>query len=325
MNNAPIALLTDRRYAGPAVPGDWYHENILRDDALLRDALRMHGLDSVRLAWDDPSADWSSFQALVFRTTWDYYERFEEFMAWFDQVRTFVRLVNNPQALSWNMHKRYLLELQQKGVSVVPTLMLDRGTEPDWHGLLEENNWSQAVVKPAVSGGARLTYRLSHDNVDEISRLVGQHLTREDFLVQPFMADIQRTGEDTLMVLGGTYTHAVRKMAKKGDFRVQDDYGGTVASLEPTDEQRALALRAMQASGFDLVYGRVDVVADEQGEPLVMELEIIEPELWLRYHPPAAQPFAQAIAREVELGQTADRTSYEAEWKRDGPEPDPQG
>lgn len=302
MNSAPIALLTDRRYVGPAAPGNWYHQNILRDDALLADALNRLGLHSVRLAWDDPTADWSSFQALVFRTTWDYYERFNEFSAWFERVRTATRLINNPAALSWNMHKQYLLELHQKGIAVVPTLMLDRGTEPDWHRLLEENNWSEAVVKPAVSGGARLTFRLSHDNAAEISRLVHPHLAREDFLLQPFMADIQRTGEDTLMVLGGTYTHAVRKVAQTGDFRVQDDFGGTVEALNPTDEQVRLALGAMQASGFDLVYGRVDMVADEQGKPLVMELEIIEPELWLRFHPPAAEPFAQAVAREVGCG-----------------------
>ena len=302
MSNTPIALLTDLRYAGPAAPGDWYHENILRDDGLLHDALRRLGLNSERVAWDDPSVDWSSFQALVFRTTWNYYECFEAFLAWFNQVRTRVRLINNPAALAWNMHKRYLSELQQKGIAVVPTVMLERGSEPDWHRLLEQNNWPQGVVKPAVSGGARLTYRLSHDNAAEISRLVRPHLIHEDFLLQPFMADIQRTGEDTLMIRGGTYTHADRQIAQKDDFRVQDDYGGTVEPLDPSDEQVDLALRAMQASGFDLVYGRVDMVAGEQGEPLVMELEIIEPELWLRFHPPAAELFAQAIAREVERG-----------------------
>ncbi|TVQ65146.1 MAG: hypothetical protein EA360_10565 [Balneolaceae bacterium] len=290
-----VALLTDPRFTGEAAPGDWYHRQILDDDALLQKALTARELPSVRLSWDDPDADWSAFRALVFRTTWDYFERFAEFSAWFERVRTQTILINPPDALSWNMHKGYLQELQQKGVPVVPVRMIPAGSSRPLASLLSEAGWGEAVIKPAVSGGARLTYRIRPSNAAEVEQLLKPHLAREDFLLQPFMPDILTTGEDSLMVLNGEVTHAVRKVAKPGDYRVQDDHGGTVHPHTATPEQVQLALDTVQACGFSLAYARVDMVAGPGGAPLLMELEIIEPELWLRVHPPSADPFADAI------------------------------
>jgi glutathione synthase/RimK-type ligase-like ATP-grasp enzyme len=125
---------------------------------------------------------------------------------------------------------------------------------------------------------------------------VNRLLAAEAFILQPFQDEIVRTGEDTLMVLNGRYTHAVRKTAKAGDFRVQDDHGGTVHDYEPTGEQRDLAERAMAACRPAPAYGRVDMVRDNEGRMAVMEVELIEPELWLRHHPPAAAVLAEGIA-----------------------------
>lgn len=298
--NYDIALLTDHRYVGSARPGDWYHENILHDDRLLQDALRKQGLSSVRVDWADSNVDWLSFRALVFRTTWDYFERIDEFIPWLERVRKQSRLINPPEAITWNMHKRYMPELKRKGIPIVPTQMIPKGSAPVLNELLETAGWDEAVIKPAVSGAARLTYRLNHSNGAELTEKLGPHIENEDFLIQPFMPDIVATGEDTVMVFNGEVTHAVRKVAKEGDYRVQDDHGGTVHSHSPDKEQVELARKAVEASGFDLAYGRVDMVAGPDGSPLLMELEIIEPELWLRFHPPSAEAFADGIKKMVD-------------------------
>ncbi|MFO0824011.1 MAG: hypothetical protein U0792_13015 [Gemmataceae bacterium] len=136
---------------------------------------------------------------------------------------------------------------------------------------------------------------MNRQTAGEHQPLLETLLAQEAMLVQPFQDDVARTGEDTLMVFGGRYTHAVRKVAKPGDFRVQDDHGGTVHEYQPTQEQIELAERAVAACQPRPVYGRVDLIRDNNGRLAVMELELIEPELWLRFHPPAAEAFADGI------------------------------
>lgn len=296
MPSFDIALLTDRRYtATTAAVGDWYLKNILDDDRLLREALARHGLTSVRVDWADPAIDWSRFRCAVFRTTWDYFERFAEFDAWLDRAGRQTRLCNLGSTVRWNMDKHYLADLAGRGVPVVPSRFLERGSTQSLAGVLTETGWDEAVVKPCVSGAARHTYRVNRRTAADHQPLVSTLLTQEAMLVQPFQTDIVRTGEDTLMVFGGRYSHAVRKVAKPGDFRVQDDHGGTVHEYQPTDEQIAVAEQAVAACHPVPVYGRVDLVRDNDGRLAVMELELIEPELWLRYHPPAADHFAAGL------------------------------
>ncbi|MCE9567776.1 MAG: hypothetical protein K8U57_37735 [Planctomycetes bacterium] len=291
-----IALLTDRRYtASTATEGDWYLQNILDDDKLLQEALARRGLTSMRVDWADPEIDWSQFRCAVFRTTWDYFERFAEFAAWLERVERTTRLCNPGATVRWNVDKHYLADLADRGVPVVPSQFLERGSTRTLSDVLAETGWDEAVIKPCVSGAARHTYRVNRQNALEHQPILTALLAQEAMIVQPFQADIARTGEDTLMVFGGRYSHAVRKVAKPGDFRVQDDHGGTVQDYQPTDEQIALAEQATAACHPLPVYGRVDMLRDNDGQLAVMELELIEPELWLRYHPPAAETFATRI------------------------------
>jgi len=291
-----VALLTDRRYtARSAAEGDWYLRNILDDDRLLQEALTRRGLTSVRVDWADPEIDWSRFRCAVFRTTWDYFERFEEFAAWLRRAERATRLCNSVSTVRWNVDKHYLADLADRGVPVVPSRFLERGSTRTLADVLAETGWDDVVIKPCVSGGARHTYRGSRRTATDLQPKLAALLAEEAMLVQPFQADIARTGEDSLMVFNGRYSHAVRKVAKPGDFRVQDDHGGTVHEYRPTDEQIALAERAAAVCRPTPVYGRVDMVRDNDGRLAVMELELIEPELWLRYHPPAAEAFAAGI------------------------------
>ncbi|WP_045222547.1 ATP-grasp domain-containing protein [Desulfonatronum thioautotrophicum] len=296
-----VALLTESRYAATsAAPHDWYLRNILRDDELLQNALAELGLSSVRLDWAAPDVDWSTFRCAVFRTTWDYFDRISEFHAWLRRVQAETRLCNAPETIWWNLDKHYLVDLRARDVPVVPFQLLEPDAPQNLHDLLDAAGWEEAVLKPCVSGGARHTYRVHRDAADTLQERVRPLLAAESFLLQPFIRDVVQTGEDTVMVVNGRVTHAVRKVPKAGDFRVQDDHGGTVHHLDPTQEHVELAQRAMAACDPVPSYGRVDMVRDKHGNLVVMELELIEPELWLRHHPPAAHAFAQAIAEHLQ-------------------------
>ncbi len=301
MTVSQIALLTDRRYEhSSAAEGDWYLGNILQEDALLQSALANLGLSSTRIDWSRAREDWAWYRCAVFRTTWDYFDRFAEFTAWLDRVEGQTRLCNPASIIRWNMDKHYLADLERRGIPVVRSRFVERGSQLRLGALLEETGWVEAVIKPCVSGAARHTYRLNRGNCDQLDGVIQPLLAAESFLFQPFEPAIMATGEDSLMVFGGRYSHAVRKVAKAGDFRVQDDHGGTVGPYQPAREQIELAERAIAACDPLPVYGRVDMIQDSRGGYAIMELELIEPELWLRFHPPAAVAFAEALAAFLE-------------------------
>jgi glutathione synthase/RimK-type ligase-like ATP-grasp enzyme len=298
--NSDVALVTERRYAAAeAAAGDWYLGNILREDRLLAEALAELGLSSVRVAWSDPECDWCGFRVTVLRTAWDYFDRFAEFCGWLERVERQTRLCNPPATLRWNMDKHYLADLEAAGVAIVPTRFVERGSPFAVQDYLDEFGWSEAVVKPCVSGGARHTYRATRENAAQVDALVRPVLAAEAMLVQPFVRSVLENGEDTLVAFDGRTTHAVRKTAKPGDFRVQDDHGGTVRRYEPSQAQVELAVQALGAVSPRPAYGRVDMVQLDDGRHAVMELELVEPELWMRLHEPSAKAFAAAIAAEL--------------------------
>jgi glutathione synthase/RimK-type ligase-like ATP-grasp enzyme len=295
-----IALLTDSRYTAPrAAEGDWYLANILREDELLTAALGELGFRTERIDWAQGDVDWSRYAAAVFRTTWDYFDRFDEFQSWLNTVESNVRLLNPADLVRWNWNKRYLLDLEAHGIPIVPSRVIPAGSPVPLQDLLRESGWSNAVVKPCIAGTARHTYRVNQSNAVEVDKTIQPLRMVESFLLQPFQTEIVHHGEDSLMVFGGRYSHAVRKKAKPGDFRVQDDHGGTLHAVDPSSDQIALAERAVAACPVTPAYGRVDMVRDNDGRWAIMELELIEPELWLRRHPPAAVDLTRAIAAQL--------------------------
>lgn len=295
-----VALLTERRYESTfAAADDWYLSNILEDDRLLQAALARHGIRSVRVDWSRPDVDWSAFRGAIFRTTWDYFDRPAEFAAWLARIETQTLLCNTAALVRWNMDKHYLADLEARGVAVVPSQFLERGMHTSLAELLHANDWNEAVIKPCVSGAARHTYRLNRANAADIDALIAPLRADESFLVQPFQNRIQTEGEDSLMLFAGRFGHAVRKVPKSGDFRVQDDHGGRVHPHDPTPAQIALAEAALAACPSPPAYARIDMITDNTGRFAIMELELIEPELWLRRHPPSAIAMADAIAFEM--------------------------
>ncbi|MDC7994080.1 ATP-grasp domain-containing protein [Altibacter sp. HG106] len=295
-----ITLVTEQRYAHPKKKTP-YIANILKEYELLKAALEAEGFLVKRTAWDNPNYAWENSDAVVLRTTWDYYERYDEFMTWLESVPQKTHLINSIDMVRWNVNKHYLHDLQQKQIPIVPTFFASTKTHRSLEEICKTNAWEHVIVKPAIGAAAYLTYQLQGSQIQAFTPRFAELLAQRDMLVQPFQKSITQKGEASLMVFGGRFTHAILKKAKAGDFRVQDDFGGTVHSYEASEAEITLAENAMNSCLSLPVYGRVDIMWDEAGAPMVSELELIEPEIWLRDHPSAAHQFARAI--KTKMGQ----------------------
>lgn len=294
MKQFDIVLLTQQDYLFPEVLSE-YNKNILMEDALLRAALEEKNLRVIRKSWDDTSFNWASTEFVLFRTPWDYFHRYDEFFLWLHQTAKLTQFINSIETVNWNIDKHYLIDLQQKNIPVVETHMIEAGTTTT---LLEEYKkcgHSEIILKPAISGTARHTYRITADTVQQHENIFQQLIQKESMLIQPFLESILTKGEITLVVMGGKFTHAVLKQAKSGDFRVQDDFGGTVNIYHASEKEIQFAEYIFQSIKPIPFYGRVDLVWDKNDALVVSELELIEPELWMRFNPSSAKILAEKI------------------------------
>ncbi len=289
-----ITLLTCRAYYKPdnITP---YIQNILIEQELLKFAFEAQGLKVDITYWDNPSYEWQQTKSILFRTVWDYFERFDEFWDWLEQVKTKTRLINSYELIKWNIDKHYLRDLKNNGIQVVPTYFADRGNNISLQEIANLNDWKHIVIKPAISASAFNTYKINNDEIEQKEQLFHELLQTHDMLVQPFFPTISELGEASLMVFGGKFTHAILKKAKAGDFRVQDDFGGTVHDYNPTQEEIKFAEKVFQSCTSLPIYGRVDIVWDSNKHIYLSELEIIEPELWIRNRPESANKIAEAV------------------------------
>jgi len=288
-----VVVLTQAEYINPEKV-DWYVQQVLDEDNYVLEALAAHGLNVIKKDWSDPEFDWTTARALMFRTTWDYFDRYAEFKPWLAHVSQTCILLNSAETIHWNIDKIYLQDLMTAGLNVAPTEFLKRHTSKTLKSLFEKTGWSEAVLKPAISGAARNTYRITSDTSHAHESIFTELLSGEDMLFQEFLNDIVTFGEISLMFMGGRYTHAVRKIAKTGDFRVQDDHGGRVEVYEASTEEIEFGLLALEVCPYNPIYARIDIVRDNLGNLSLCELELIEPELWFRNNPSAADELAKA-------------------------------
>jgi glutathione synthase/RimK-type ligase-like ATP-grasp enzyme len=256
------------------------------DDHPLVEALAGRGLSAAFVCWDDPDARWPSAGIVVIRSTWDYHRRLDAFLGWADFVGSVTSLCNAPAIVRWNSHKRYLVELAEKGVPTVPTELVTEGDR----STLGSGTY---IIKPAVSVGAERTIR--NATQADLDALVAT----DDVLVQPYVSEVETAGELSIVCVEGRPTHVVRKVPALGDFRVQEQHGASFDVIPLARSHESIAAAALGAVPADTLFARVDVVPVD-GELVVMELELIEPTLWLRWHPPAVDALADAIARRLE-------------------------
>jgi glutathione synthase/RimK-type ligase-like ATP-grasp enzyme len=276
------------------------HPDLTDDDALLGEALIRIGITWTAVPWDAPDTDWSGYDAVLIRSTWDYHEKAEAFFIWAAQLEASgTPLWNSAATVRRNGNKMYLRELEQAGVATVPTFWIVQGAErPDVRSIATEQGWSEIIAKPAVSAGGRglLRWAVSSDGApdDALSELAAG----SDVLIQPFLPQI-RSGEWSFVFFDGALSHVVRKTPGAGDYRVQAKFGGGVERVDPPVELIEQAWRAASLAGADL-YARVDGIPLD-GKLVVMEVELIEPDLFFHVAPEAASTLAAAIRHRMAL------------------------
>lgn len=267
--------------------------NLTEDDQALIGPLADCGIQARAAVWSDRSVPWHKADAVLVRSCWDYHLRLEEFLGWIAELeQAGVRVWNRPAMLRGNADKIYLRELERKGVSIVPTLWPEAGFELQQE--LRERNWKKAVVKPRVSATAHRTVLTAAEEADSAQALVDELRHGPGVMVQEYLEEVNTRGEWSLIFFAGQFSHAVIKTPKAGDFRVQHDFGGSETVASAPDSLIQAAGRVIAAAESTPLYARVDGV-ESAGQFLLMELELIEPALFLRLAEGAAERFAEAI------------------------------
>jgi len=289
-----VACTAPPRY--PDLEEDW---------PLLRAALDGLGIDAEAVVWSDPGVAWASYDLVVANGVWDYIHHPATFLDWTERVagELGVRVVNDPAVLRWNLDKRYLRDLEAAGVPVVPTTWVEPTRGADELAFPE----GEVVVKPAVSGGGYSTARYGTRQRGAASAHVARlNEAGRTALVQPYQAAVDREGETGLVFLGGAFSHALHKapMIRRGippQENLVENQVVTAAVAQPAQlELGRRALAAAESFAGPTTYARVDTVHAEDGAPVLLELELLDPVLFLRMHPDAPAAFARVLRRRLE-------------------------
>ena len=291
-----VVILTDNRYENPKSI-DWYVQQVLTEDNLLKTELDKLGLRVIKKAWNSLDFNWSETKFAIFRSTWDYFDKFRDFKTWLEKVKEETTFINSYELINWNLDKKYLIELNKKGINIPTSEVITKEDNLTLESLFKKHDFSEAIIKPTISGAARETYKISKNNFYNYEKKFFNLKSKEDLIFQEFLSNITSRGEISLIFIGENYTHAVKKIAKEGDFRVQDDHGGSVEVYDASKEEILFAQNCLAKCPILPVYSRVDIIYDNENEISLGEIELIEPELWFRNNKNAAKLLANEISK----------------------------
>lgn len=261
------------------------------DDELAIEPLREFGWEVETVSWKAENVEWKQFEAVIIRTPWDYQDSPEEFLKVLCEIENSTRLENPVNITRWNMSKDYLQELEQKGVRIVPTIFADETIDEKlFASWFEHFETEEIIIKPIISATAQDTFRVK----EFLPELTGVFRGRK-YLVQPFIKNIVDEGEFSLFYFCGDFSHAILKTPKQDDFRVQEEWGGIITAIKPTEKLLKAGEKALMQIEQKLLYARVDFVRDDTGEFALMELELIEPALYFRMDADSPERFAKAF------------------------------
>ncbi|WP_158275331.1 RimK family alpha-L-glutamate ligase [Pedobacter sp. HMWF019] len=264
------------------------------EDAELLRFLKQKGIHIEQEIWNDPGVEWAQYDLAIIKSPWDYHEQIYEFYWWLERIKALdVQLLNSTDIVRWNSDKHYLKEIADAGLNVIPTLFLEKGTTPDISGLFLKLKTEQLIIKPCVSAGAKNTLSIPIDAIETYRDKVFELLKEESYMAQPFMPEIA-DGEWSYLFFNGKFSHSLLKQPAKGDFRVQHYHGGTISKVAATPEQIKSAGLYVEKFAIDTLYARVDGVY-RNGELYLMELELIEPYLFLNTDSKAFQNYYVAL------------------------------
>lgn len=275
--------------------GKYHLINVANEDDTLLDFLKAKEYHITKEIWNDAEVKWENYDLVILKSPWDYFDLIEDFYTWLTKLEhQKIRLLNPIDIVKWNADKHYLQEIEKAGLKVTPSTFLSKGERINLITYFELFNTDQLIVKPCVSGGSKNTFKVTATNVEEITATLTQLILNEDFIIQPFLKEIEEHGEWSFLFFNGKFSHAILKKAKEGDFRVQASFGGTVnAKNAPVDYLHSAQLYVNQfAKGC--LYARVDGTIID-GEFYLMELELIEPFLFLAEHQDSLANYHQAL------------------------------
>lgn len=261
------------------------------DEDLLLRALTEAGLDPTLAAWDDETVDWAGFDLAVLRSAWNYIDDLDAFLDWAVRAGASTHLFNPVEVVQWNTHKGYLRDMAKKGVPVVPTAWIGVGEEVDLADLMADRGWHDVVAKPVVGAGSSMTERITDPTSPQAQTFWSELCTDREVMVQPYLPSVEAYGERSLMWIDEELTHAVRKSPRLGaaDESVSE-------ALPIAHAERELAEAVIADIPQSLLYARIDLIRDEHDQPLLAELELVEPSLFLKQEPAALKRLVRGIA-----------------------------
>lgn len=263
-------------------------------DQQLIPELAKANITATAVIWDDKNVDWNDFDYLVFRNTWDYFEKEAQFNLWLDHIeKSGIRTLNSLDVIKNNKHKFYLREMEKQGVKIIPTVFIDKTDELDLHKIIP-SHWKKAVIKPAFSAGSYQTEVFELAEIEKINTEYKSIASQKELLLQEFMPEIQTLGETSFIFFNKKFSHAVNKKPVAGDFRIQVQFGGQYTLVEPSPILIDKAQKIVNTFNGDLLYARVDGIVIEN-ELHLMEVECIEPDLYFNLSAGSLQRFVNAI------------------------------
>lgn len=284
MNGRRIALATSGE-----LPNLWEGDRVLLSELLRR------GWTAAPAVWDDEAHDWSECDVVLIRSCWDYHLKADRFRNWLDRLsRLHVTVINSPEIVRWNLHKAYLLDIERAGGRIPPTRLIARGTRGTLADHIRATGWQMAVMKPAISATGYSTRLVEGAPARADEEAYASAIAARDVLLQAYVPEVVEGGEWSFVFLGGRYSHAVIKRAAAGEFRVHIEWGGTVETATPSPGLVRQAEAILRMAAPDAVYARVDAAVVDDALVL-MELELIEPELFFDREPRAAGRLAGAL------------------------------
>lgn len=270
------------------------YKELTADDKILFKALEQRGYNCQPLVWDNPKINWRSIRVSILRSAWEYHLKYGAFQTWLDFVSTETMLVNSAALVRENINKRYLERIAKEGISVIPTVYLERSKKVNISSIMKDYGWPEIIVKPAIGLSAFGIKRIddSSNLIVEGQKHLNELLQSGDVLVQPYFDSVQNYGERNLIFIDGTYSHCVRKMR----FQAVPKTGEARDTLVEADHlELSLAKTIIESVDPKPFYARVDLLRDPNSLPCLIELELIDPKLFFSLHQPAVERFAEGI------------------------------
>lgn len=271
-------------------------KNFFTYDKLLIEPMSKLGWDAEEISWRNENVNWNNYAAVIVRSTWDYQNDFEKFLSVLENIsNSSAHLENDLELMKWNMNKKYLFDMETKGVRIIDTIWETNFNSNNTYNYFDKLNSEEIIIKPNISANADNTFRLSKEKLIENMEKLEQIFSQREFMVQPFMKNIIDEGEYSLFFFNGEFSHCVLKKPKENDFRVQEEHGGKFRIVVRNQQQILIAESIINKLSTIPLYARADLVRNAQNEFVLMELELIEPSLYLNTDIQSPERFARAF------------------------------